>query len=241
MARQVNRATPPGQANWTPRSYDVKRGLAAGAAGPAGQLAAAGWGVVEGFKSGSGWGRAKSAFRQGTGGYKGTETWTEHRWGDTSFGYQPGGRERGPAYDEPGWDSALKDVRRQHGWDEGFGAYGGSRHVGRGGDLVQVTKTTEKKHYADDEDVHYSEQHLSTARRDYVISGDINDLYETFSAREDTDLAFSTVGGALLDTHQRGGEYDTREKLIARNEENYSKLYRSELERRRLFADSFFD
>lgn len=152
----------------------------------------------------------------------------------------------------------LEDIRQGSGLGgkTPFGAYGGSFNVAREkGTLKYHTEKSSRgwggifgnrrtNYYAENVDL----------SRDYIVSGDINDLYMTFSARTDPDLALGTVGGAEFTTHESrlslrnrlnyGGSgqqfISTDVETIGRNKENYEKLLQSERDRRKVFTNSFF-
>lgn len=160
------------------------------------------------------------------------------------------------------FSEGLEDVRKHKGWDQGFGIYGDAQHIGRDRRTYKVGSGSYNVGAASPSwwigrgKRTYS-QYVSNVEtsHDYLVSGDINDLYMTFSARQDPDLALGTVGGVELLTHEsreslrrRNFEGDNSMQgfrteeigTIGRNQENYSKLIQSERARRKVFTNSFF-
>ena len=92
--------------------------------------------------------------------------------------------------------------------------------------------------------------HFYDARADYVISEDIDDLFEVFGASYDPDLAFKAVGGADLFSYEKqrfsGEGYNVETYMrtdslqVGRDKKTYATLLRSEQHRRSVFNNSFF-
>ena len=93
-----------------------------------------------------------------------------------------------------------------------------------------------------------------TGRLDYAISGDIDKLYEVFSASYDPDLALRAVGGLSMwnpdKTNPERGKlsgiggrsafFQSFSAEFRRDEKTYQTLLRSEQHRRSVFNESYF-
>ena len=182
---------------------------------------------------------------------------------DEPWSYNPNRRQTQPISGDTRFSDSLQDIRKEKGWGQGFGIYGGAFNVGRDRQEFTVKEETRRGGFNQPlrrwtnpkRTVHYDVSNVPVSR-DYLVSGDINDLYMTFSARQDADLALGTVGGMEFSTretdetlyarnyegkgvHQQFQAYDKKD--IARNKENYAKLLQSERDRRKVFANSYFN
>ena len=184
---------------------------------------------------------------------------------DEPWSYNPSGRQQStPIAGDTRFSDSLQDIRKEKGWGQGFGIYGGAFNVGRENKRLTVRQETGRggskyipgsRLFRGDRTTTWDVRNVPVSR-DYLVSGDINDLYMTFSARQDPDLALGTVGGMEFTTretdetlyarnyegkgvHQQFQAYDKKD--IARNKENYAKLLQSERDRRKVFANSYFN
>ena len=182
---------------------------------------------------------------------------------DEPWSYNPNRRQTQPISGDTRFSDSLQDIRKEKGWGQGFGIYGGAFNVGRENKRFTVRQETERggNKYIPGSRLLRSDRTTSwdvsnvPVSRDYLVSGDINDLYMTFSARQDADLALGTVGGVKTRTRETdeslynrvwegGGDQSFETQVVgevARNKENYAKLLQSERDRRKVFANSYFN
>ena len=148
------------------------------------------------------------------------------------------GRQQAPVYrDDPGFGGTAQDARKQYGLgqvSDRLSQYGG--FFGRG------QKTLSRRFEKDGKVWH----DFRESRADYVISGEIDKLYDVFSAIYDPDLAAQAVGGADIYSYEAFRWSDKEFKMrsesmrLGKDKKTYATLVASEDHRRTVFNNSFF-
>lgn len=113
---------------------------------------------------------------------------------------------------------------------DAMGAMLGEKHTTTSYGTGGVTKHT---------DTSYTVSMATSA--DFVISGDINDLYQSLSNRFDPDLAFHAAGGELIANFTDSAGVKRGEGIdLGRDEATYNALVRNEEHLRNLYTNSFW-
>ena len=82
---------------------------------------------------------------------------------------------------------------------------------------------------------------LFSGQRDYIISGDINRLYDVFDQSYDPAAALETVGGGALYTLGHSGSLHTEGRFVERDKTLFENALQSQKEMSSVFLSSFFN